>query len=254
MREMFSLDGRVALVTGASRGLGLAMATGLSDAGARVVLNARNAASLAEAVAEIEGASGQADAEAFDVTDEAAATAAVERIVAAHGRLDILINNAGTVFRKPTLKMQTADWQRLVDTNLTSLYVLAREAARPMLAQGWGRIINIGSVMSLVARPGIVSYVATKHGVAGLTKALAVEFGGQGVTVNAIGPGYFATELNQALVEDPDFNRMVVERTPTGRWGSPDELAGAAIFLASDAGAYVNGHLLMVDGGMTVNL
>ncbi len=254
MLQTFSLDGRVALVTGASRGLGRAMAKGLAAAGAHVLVNGRTPETLDEAAAEVVAAGGKAGTAPFDVTDEAAATAAIERIVAEHGRLDILINNAGMVYRVPTLESETAGWRRVVETNLTSLYVLAREAARPMLAAGWGRIINIGSVMSLVARPGIAPYVATKHAVHGLTKALAVEFGGRGVTVNAIGPGFFLTELNLSLAEDPAFNRMVVERTPLGRWAEPDELAGAAVFLASEAGAYVNGHLLMVDGGMTVNM
>ena len=252
--QLFSLADRVALITGASRGLGLAMAKGMAAAGAHVVLNARNPEALDACVSEIAAAGGSAEAIAFDVTDEPAAVAAVKQIVADRGRLDILVNNAGMVHRVPTLESDTAGWQKMVDTNLTSLYVLAREAARPMVENGWGRIINIGSVMSLVARPGIISYVATKHAVNGMTKALAVELGGTGVTINAIGPGYFATELNQALVDDPEFTRMVEQRTPVGRWGEPDELVGAAVFLASDAAAYVNGHLLMVDGGMTVNM
>lgn len=254
MMNLFSLTGRVALVTGASRGLGRAMAAALAEAGAKVVLGAREADALAAAVASITAAGGYARSIAFDVADTEAGAAAVAEVVRDQGRLDILVNNAGTIQKAPTIDTATADWQRVVDTNLTGPFALARAAGRPMVAQGWGRIISIGSVMSVLARPGIPAYVATKHALTGLTKALAVELGPHGVTANAIAPGYFRTDFTQAVQDDPGFDRMVVGRTPVGRWGEPADLAGTVIYLASDASAFVNGHLLVVDGGMTVSL
>jgi gluconate 5-dehydrogenase len=219
-----------------------------------VVLNARDEKALAGRESELQQTGLAASIAAFDVTDEVAAVDSVNEIVAFHGKLDILVNNAGMVHRQPVTELATADWQRVLDTNLTSCFVLAREAAKSMLGQGWGRIINTASIMSLVARPTIPPYVATKHALAGLTKALAVELGPKGVTSNAICPGYFATELNTALVNDPDFNAMVVNRTPLGRWGKEEELGPVAVFLASEAGSYVNGHLLVADGGMMAAL
>ncbi len=254
MMELFSLTGRVALVTGASRGLGRAMAAALAGAGAKVVLAGRDVEALAEAVASIHTTGGRAASIAFDVADTAAGAAAVARVVADQGRLDILVNNAGIIRKAPILDTETADWQRVVDTNLTGAFALARAAGRPMVEQGWGRIISTGSVMSVLARPGIPAYVATKHALTGLTKALAVELGPHGVTANAIAPGYFRTAFTQPVQDDPDFDRMVEQRTPLGRWGKPDDLAGTVIYLASEASAYVNGHLLVVDGGMSVSL
>lgn len=254
MLEQFSLKGRVALVTGASRGLGLAMAESLAAAGAHVVLNGRDARTLQPCADRLTGQGRPASIAPFDVADERAATTAVQEIVRRQGRIDILINNAGTVVRSPLEQSRTADWQRVIDVNLTALYVLARECARSMAAQRWGRIINISSIMGQIGRATIPSYVAAKHGVAGLTKALAAELGPKGITCNAIGPGYFATEINAELQNNPDFDRMIRTRTPLGRWGKPEELGGAVVFLASDAGSYVNGHLLIVDGGMTETL
>ncbi len=254
MMELFSLTGRVALVTGASRGLGRAMAAALAGAGAKVVLAGRDTGALAESVASIHAAGGRAASIAFDVADTAAGAAAVAEVVADQGRLDILINNAGIIQRAPILDTETADWQRVVDTNLTGAFALARAAGRPMVEQGWGRIISTGSVLSLLARPGIPAYIATKHALTGLTKALAVELGPHGVTANAIAPGFIRTEFTQPMQDDPNFDAMIEQRTPLGRWGEPDDLAGTVIYLASNASAYVNGHLLVVDGGMTVNL
>lgn len=253
MQEMFSLKGRTALVTGASRGLGFAMARGLAQAGAHVFLNGRDAATLEARAQQLRDEGLAAGIAAFDATDEAGGRAALDRIVAGNGRLDILVANAGMNIRKPTLDYTTDEWRRVLDLNLTACFVLAREAARGMVKQKSGRIIFTGSVLSVMGRPTIAAYAAAKHGVLGLTKSLGAEFGRDGVTVNAIGPGFVRTEMTAGLQADPDFTAWVEMRTPLGRWADPEEIAGAAVFLASDAAAYVNGHLLMVDGGMTVN-
>jgi len=254
MGDMFKLEGRVALVTGASRGLGKAIADAMAGAGAHVVLAARSGDALNENAAAIRSKGGRADVVRLDVTDEDAIVEAVARTVADAGRLDILVNNAGTVHRAPVVEADTDDWDAVVETNLKSCFLLSREAAKPMVARGWGRIITIASIMSQIARPGVASYVASKHAVAGLTKALAVELGPRGVTANAIGPGYFRTELTEPLQNDPAFSGMIETRCPAGRWGEPEELGGVAVFLASEAAAYINGHLLIVDGGLTINL
>jgi gluconate 5-dehydrogenase len=247
----FNLDGRVALVTGGSRGLGLAMAEALAAHGAHVVLNGRHAETLERAADHVNRAGGSASIAAFDVNDHDAATAGVAGIAKEFGRLDILINNAGINARKELTEFDTATWQRIVDTNLTSCFVLAREAARPMLKEGWGRIVSTGSVMSITSRASVPAYVAAKHGILGLTRTLGAELGPKGITANAIGPGYFRTEITEDLQQDKEFDGFVKDKTPAGRWGDPEELAGAVVLLASPAGAYINGHLLMVDGGMT---
>jgi len=244
----------VALVTGASRGLGKEIAKAMAEAGAHVVLTARSEEALNENAEAIRSAGGTASAVRLDVTDEDAVVDAVARTISDAGRLDILVNNAGRAYRAPILEADSADWDAVVQTNLTSFFTLSREAARPMVENGWGRIINIGSIMSQIARPGVSAYVATKHAVAGLTKALAVELGPKGVTANAIGPGYFRTELTEPLQHDPEFSKMIETRCPVGRWGEAAEIGGVAVFLASDAAAYINGHLLIVDGGLTINL
>ena len=254
MTDLFSLDGRVAFVTGASRGLGKAIAGALAGAGAHTVLAARSEGDLQANVAAIQENGGSASAMTLDVADERAVADAVARTVAEAGSLDILVNNAGTVHRDEVVDSTTADWDRVVATNLSSVYFLSREAGRGMAERGWGRIITVASIMSQIARPGVPSYVATKHAVAGLTKALAVELGPKGVTANAIGPGYFRTEMTDGLQQNSDFSRKLEARCPVGRWGEPEELGGVAVFLASDAAAYVNGHLLIADGGLTVNL
>jgi gluconate 5-dehydrogenase len=249
--DLFSLAGQVALVTGASRGLGRAMAGALAAAGAHVVLNGRDRAALAAVEAELHAAGRGAETAAFDVTDEGAVTAALADIAERHGRLDILIGNAGIQHRRPLLEFATADWQRVLDTNLTACFVLAREAARLMVPRGSGRIILIASMMGpSVARPTVPAYAAAKGGLVALTRALAVELGPQGITCNAIAPGFFATEMNTALIENPEFNAFVGRRTPVGRWGRPEEIGGVAVFLASPAASYVNGHMLTVDGGL----
>ena len=251
MTDPFRLDGQVALITGASRGIGAATASALAAAGATVFLSGRDAATLEQAAATIGDA---AHVLAFDATDEAAATAAVGHIVDTAGRLDILVNNAGTVDRSPLLQGTTDAWRRVVDLNLTAAYVIAREAARPMVDRGAGRIITTASALSILGRAAVTAYTATKHGVAGLTKSLAAELGPHGITANAICPGYIRTELTGALQQDAAFSRDIEAHTPLGRWGEPGEIANTALFLASPAASYVNGHLLVVDGGLTSTL
>ncbi|MBM3570026.1 MAG: SDR family oxidoreductase [Alphaproteobacteria bacterium] len=254
MSNPFSLAGQVALVTGSSRGLGVAFAEALGRAGAHVVLNARGRDELERSAAALCAKGIACSSRAFDVTDGAAVAAAISGIVAERGRLDTLVANAGIVHRAPLAEFSTADFRRVVEINLTACFDLAREASRPMVKQGRGRLIFTTSIMGVVGRPTIPSYVASKTGLIGLVRSLAAELGPQGVTANAIAPGYFKTELNKALWTDPKFNAMVEARTPLGRWGLPPELGGAAVFLASDAASYVNGHNLVIDGGMTAVL
>lgn len=248
----FSLDGNVALVTGAGRGIGFAFAQALAAAGATVYVNDLSQEAADAACAEIAASGGTARPAVFSVTDFDNLDAHVDAIVAEAGRLDILMNNAGILIRAPIEEHPMADFGRVIDINLNAVYAMARACARPMKAQGRGRIINTGSVMSISSRPGVISYVAAKHGVMGLTRGLAAELGPHNITVNAIGPGYILTEMNRHVLGTP-FEQAVIDRTPMARWAEPEELTGTAVFLASDAASFVTGQLLMVDGGMTSN-
>jgi gluconate 5-dehydrogenase len=258
--NLFSLEGKIILVTCASRGLGRAMAAAMADAGGHVVLNGRDPTTLETAAAALragmgEGARGSVEIAPFDVTDEEAVKATIAGIVARHGRLDVLVGNAGIQHRRPLVDFATADFQRVLDTNLTACFVLAREAARPMMVQGSGRIILTASMMGpAIARPTVSAYIAAKGGLVALTKALAVELGPHGICCNAIAPGYFATEMNAALLADSGFTQFVGKRTPLGRWGRSEEIGGVAVFLAASAASYVNGHTLFVDGGLTASI
>ena len=248
--HLFDLAGRTALITGSSGGLGYAMARGLAEAGAALVLNGRDGGKLDAAVRGLQADGHRVSAAAFDVTDEAAVVATFAGFDAAGTAIDILVNNAGIQFRKPLVDLAAADWRRVIETNLTSAFLIGREAAKRMIARGGGKIINIGSLTSEVARATVAPYAAAKGGLKLLTRAMAAEWAVHNIQANAIGPGYILTAMNKALIEDAGFNAWVKGRTPAGRWGTPDDLIGAAVFLASPASAYVNGQILYVDGGM----
>ncbi|MCZ2404842.1 SDR family oxidoreductase [Paenarthrobacter sp. Z7-10] len=254
MSGLFDLDGRVALVTGSSRGIGNALARGLADAGATVVLNGLQKERLT-AAAEALRTDFPADrihSLAFDVTDAAAAAAGIGWIEENVGPLDILVNNAGIQHRVPMLDLAVEDWNRVLTGNLTSAFLVGREAARRMLDRGRGKIINICSVQTDLARPTIAAYTAAKGGLRNLTRAMTAEWAAGGLQINGIAPGYIHTEMTQNLVDDPDFNAWIIGRTPAARWGTMADLIGPAVWLASDASAFVNGQTIFVDGGMTV--
>lgn len=253
LQRLFDLTGQVALITGASRGFGLEFAKLFAEAGAMVILNGRHMETLL-AAAETVRPHGLVDVAAFDVADIPAGAAAIAAIEKTHGKLDILVNNAGINIRKPLGDYTLDDWRQVLEVDLTAAFALSRTAGLAMAKRGYGRIINIGSVLSIKGRASIPAYSAAKHGILGLTKAFAAELGPAGVTCNAIAPGYFETELNMELMKNAEFVKFVNDRTPLRRWGKPEELAGAALFLASPAASYVNGHLLTVDGGMTTTL
>ena len=252
--DTFRLDGRLALVTGSSAGIGLALARGLGQAGAGLVLNGRDATKLAGAAATLRAQGLVVHEYAFDVTDGPAAEAAVARIEADVGAIDILVNNAGIQRRGAFHEFSAADWAAVMRTNIDSMFFVGQAVAKRMVPRGRGRIINICSVQSELGRPSVAPYAASKGAVKMLTKGMAIDLGPHGISVNGLGPGYFKTELTANLVADPVFNQWLVNRTPSRRWGEVDDLAPAAVFLASDAGRFVNGHILYVDGGITASL
>ncbi|MDB5513549.1 MAG: hypothetical protein JWQ17_307 [Tardiphaga sp.] len=249
-QALFDLSGRTALVTGSSRGLGRAIAEGLAKAGARLIINGIDPARVEAAVADMRTAGYAAEGSAFDVTDEAGIVEAFARFDAAGIEIDILVNNAGIQVRKPLVEFSSAEWRKVIETNLTSAFVIGREAAKRMIPRKRGKIVNIGSLASELARPTIGPYTAAKGGIKNLTRSMAVEWAASGIQANAIGPGYMLTDMNEALVNNPEFNGWLMSRIPSKRWGRPDELVGAAVFLASAASDYVNGQIIYVDGGM----
>jgi gluconate 5-dehydrogenase len=252
--KSFDLTGRTALLTGSSAGIGHALARGLAGAGARVILNARSPDKLEKAAAQLRGEGGTVFTAAFDVSDGNAVNTAIERIEAEIGPIDILVNNAGMQRRAPLDQFDEAHWHELMRTNLDSVFLVGKSVARHMIERKRGKIINICSVQSELGRPGIAPYTASKGAVKMLTKGMAIDWGPHGIQVNGIGPGYFKTELNDALVKNAEFSAWLIGRTPSRRWGDVEDLVGAAVFLASDASRFVNGHILYVDGGVTASL
>ncbi|PRD42936.1 gluconate 5-dehydrogenase [Phyllobacterium phragmitis] len=252
--SLFNLEGKLAVVTGSSQGIGLALATGLAEHGAAVVINGRNAEKVEAAVEDLKKAGHKAHASAFDVTDADAVKVGIDGIEAEIGPIDILINNAGMQFRAPLEDFPVDKWQQLLDTNISSVFYAGQAVARHMIARGRGKIINIASVQSELARPSIAPYTATKGAVRNLTRGMATDWAKYGLQINAIAPGYFKTPLNQALVDNPEFSAWLEKRTPAGRWGDVEELVGAAVFLAGDASSFVNGQVLHIDGGMTASV
>ncbi|MBN8874842.1 MAG: SDR family oxidoreductase [Rhodospirillales bacterium] len=251
MTRLFDLTGRRALVTGSGQGIGLALASGLGGAGATVVLNGRHADKLERAAQTLRAQGIAVELAPFDVTDQAAVAAGIARIEADHGPIDILVNNAGLQRRAPLEDFPAETWRELMRTNLDAVFFVGQAVARYMLPRKRGKIINVCSVQSELGRPSIAPYAASKGAVKMLTKGMCADWAPSGLQVNGLGPGYFATELTQALVDDPDFTAWLCKRTPAGRWGKVEELMGAAIFLASAASDFVNGQVLYVDGGMT---
>jgi gluconate 5-dehydrogenase len=248
--KLFDLSGKRALVTGSSQGIGYGMAEGLAEAGAEIILNGRDAVKLAKAAKALKAKGYSVHEAAFDVTNAAAVASAVEKIET-QGPIDVLFNNAGMQFRTALEDFPPEKFTELLRVNVESVFLVGQAVARYMIKRGKGKIINICSVQSELGRPSIAPYTATKGAVKMLTKGMCADWAKHGIQVNAIGPGYFKTELNKALVENPEFSGWLEKRTPAGRWGSPDELSGAAIFLASEASSFINGHILYVDGGIT---
>ena len=252
--KIFDLSGRRALVTGASMGIGYALAKGLTEAGASVVMNARDAVRLEQSAQGLRAVGANIETLAFDVTDAKAKRAAIDAFEASNGAIDILVNNAGMQHRAPLEDFEPEAFDQVMRTNVNSVFYVAQAVARHMIARKSGRIINIASVQSALARPSIAPYTASKGAVVNLTKGMATDWAKYGLNCNAIAPGYFNTPLNAALVADPDFSTWLRKRTPAGRWGEVEELVGACVFLSSPASSFVNGHTLFVDGGITASL
>lgn len=254
VQDLFGLSGKRALITGSSKGIGYALARGLSGAGAEIVINGRDAARLDKAAAGLRETGASVSTAVFDVTDPDAVRAGVAKVEAEAGAIDILINNAGMQHRTPLEDFPDDAWDTLMATNLNSVFNVGKSVAKYMIERKHGKIINICSVQTALARPGIAPYVASKGAVANLTKGMCTDWAGHGLQVNGLAPGYFETELTEALVADEEFSAWLSNRTPAGRWGKVEELVGAAVFLSSDSASFVNGHILYVDGGITACL
>ncbi len=252
--SLFDLTGKTALITGSSQGIGYALAKGLASAGAGVVINGRNRDKIDRAAEALQADGANVHKLAFDATDHGAAQSAVDQFEAATGSIDILINNAGMQHRTPLEDFDPEMFEKLLNTNISTVFNVGQAVAKHMIGRKQGKIINIASVQTSLARPGIAPYTATKGAVGNLTKGMATDWAKYGLQVNAIAPGYFDTPLNAALVADPTFTEWLENRTPAGRWGRVEELVGAAIYLSSQASSFVNGHILYVDGGITASL
>jgi NAD(P)-dependent dehydrogenase (short-subunit alcohol dehydrogenase family) len=251
-RDLFDLSNRVAVVTGASKGLGKAITLALAGAGADVALFARNREDLEAVKASVEGLGRRAEIFCVDVLDKQLVDESVKAALGAFGHIDILVNNAGVNVRKPVLELSAEEWDLVLNTNLKGYFLMAQAVVPHMLAQGRGKVINMASILGAVALPSQLAYASSKGGVMQMTKVMALEWATQGVQVNAIGPTYFETPLVAQLRNDPERYRFIVERTPMGRWGRPEELAGVAIFLASQASDFITGQTIFIDGGWTI--
>ncbi len=254
MKDLFNLKSKVTLITGSSRGLGFGFAVGFAEAGARVIINGRNKETVGQRVEEIKQQGGQAEGYAFDITDSSQVERNIVLIEENVGPIDILINNAGIHRRNLLEELTEEDWKAVIDLNLSAVFVVSKYVVRGMIQRKKGKILNITSLMAEGARPTVANYCAAKGGLKMLTKAMAVEWGKHNIQTNAIGPGYFLTDLNKSLVEDPKFDAWVKQKVPAGRWGEPSELVGTAIFLASKASDYINGQAIYVDGGWLATL
>lgn len=252
--SLFDLTGPRALVTGSSQGIGYALAKGLAEHGADVVLNGRDEARLEAAAQQLQAEGAKVAISVFDVTDGEAVKQGIDAIEKDIGPIDILINNAGMQFRSPLEDFPAEGWEQLLKTNISSVFYVGQAVAKHMIGRGHGKIVNIASVQSELARPGIAPYTATKGAVKNLTRGMATDWARYGLQINALAPGYFKTPLNQALVDSAEFSAWLEKRTPAGRWGNVEELVGAAVFLSSRASSFVNGHTLYVDGGITISL
>ena len=252
--SLFDLTGKSALITGSSQGIGYALATGLAASGAKIILNGRDQTKLQSAADHLSAAGADVQTLGFDATDHYAVRAAVDGFEKTSGAIDILVNNAGMQHRTELENFPPEAFEKLLQTNVASVFHVGQAVARHMIDRKSGKIINIASVQSALARPGIAPYTATKGAVTNLTKGMATDWAKHGLQCNAIAPGYFDTPLNAALVADPDFSEWLAKRTPAGRWGNVEELVGACVFLSSAASSFVNGHTLYVDGGITASL
>ncbi|WP_105439315.1 SDR family oxidoreductase [Neorhizobium sp. T25_13] len=253
-QSIFDLSAKTALVTGSSQGIGLALARGLAQYGAKVILNGRSREKLAAAQNQLRTENLLCEVCSFDVTDAQSSASGIAEIEASVGSIDILINNAGMQFRSPLEEFPVEKWEELLRTNVSSAFYVSRAVVAGMISRRQGKIINIASVQSELARPGIAPYTATKGAIRNFTRGMCTDWAKYGLQINAIAPGYFKTPLNEALVKSEEFSEWLQKRTPAGRWGEVDELVGAAVFLSSPASSFINGHTLYVDGGITASL